>query len=139
MGAETVVAVDLNATLLGRRRRPGPAEVPDGSAPAERGIRATLQVLASDLRARLSRDSGPIGEEPPGIVDVVLRSIAIMQARITRSRIAGDPPDLLVTPRLPDFALLDFDRAAEAIDEGRQAVGRALAAAARDEVRPAPL
>ena len=50
-----------------------------------------------------------------------------MQVRITRSRMAGDPPDLLVTPQLADHALLDFDRAAEAIDEGRRAVAQALA------------
>ncbi len=52
-----------------------------------------------------------------------------MAVRITRSRMAGDPPELLITPRLEDFGLLDFDRAKEAIEEGERAVSRALAAA----------
>jgi NTE family protein len=43
---------------------------------------------------------------------------------------AGDPPDLLVAPRLARFGLLDFDRAVEAIDEGQRALAQALAAGA---------
>jgi NTE family protein len=41
---------------------------------------------------------------------------------------AGDPPELLITPRLQNFGLLDFDRADEAILAGRRAVAHALAA-----------
>jgi NTE family protein len=44
---------------------------------------------------------------------------------------AGDPPDLLITPRMADFGLLDLDRGAEAIEEGRRATEWALAAASR--------
>jgi NTE family protein len=51
-----------------------------------------------------------------------------MQDRITRSRMAGDPPDVVLTPRLAHIRLLEFDRAEEAIDEGRAAVRRATAA-----------
>jgi NTE family protein len=50
-----------------------------------------------------------------------------MQVRLVHSRMANDPPDLLVTPSLQDFALLDFDRAGEAIAEGGRALERALA------------
>ena len=49
-----------------------------------------------------------------------------MQVRIGRSRMAGDPPELLITPRMSDFGILDFDRAEEAIEEGRRAVAQAL-------------
>ncbi len=64
----------------------------------------------------------------PSIDDVISNSINIMQTRIGRSRLAEDPPELLITPRLEDFALLDFDRADEAIVAGRRAVAHALAA-----------
>ena len=57
---------------------------------------------------------------------LIANSINIMQVRVTRSRMAGDPPELLVTPRLADFALLDIDRAAEAIEEGRRALKQSL-------------
>ena len=62
----------------------------------------------------------------PSIYEVLAQSLNIMQVLITRSRMAGDPPELLVTPRLADFGLLDFDRAAEAIAEGERAAARAL-------------
>lgn len=96
LGADTVIAVDLNTTLIGRR-------------------------LAREGSESRTRDA------IPSILDVVANSINIMQIRVTRSRMAGDPPDLLITPRLPDFGILDFDRAAEAVEEGRSAVTRALA------------
>ena len=58
------------------------------------------------------------------MMEVMYTSINIMQDQITRSRLVGDPPDALVRPRLSDFNLMDFHRAAEAIDEGYAAVER---------------
>jgi NTE family protein len=90
-------------------------------------------VIAVDLNTTLvgrrlrSAEDGQ--DVPPSILDVVANSINIMQIRVTRSRMAGDPPELLVTPRLPDFGLFDFDRADEALEEGRRAVTQALAVA----------
>jgi NTE family protein len=133
MGADTVIAVDLASTLLRRRFHTDsppdlvpPASVPIRAEPSQsRGVAVALQDLLATLRERMS--SGEAGEPtPPSIYEVVANSINIMQVRITRSRLAGDPADLLVTPRLEDFALLDFDRAAEAIEEGKRAVARAL-------------
>jgi NTE family protein len=49
-----------------------------------------------------------------------------MQVRITRSRMAGEPPDLIIAPRLADVGLLDFHRADEAIREGERAMTAAL-------------
>jgi NTE family protein len=76
-------------------------------------------------------NSGPPGEREaqPSIYEVLAQSLNIMQVRITRTRMAGDPPEILVAPRLGDFGLLDFDRATEASEEGERAVARALAGA----------
>jgi NTE family protein len=63
---------------------------------------------------------------PPSLLDVVASSINIMQVRISRSRMAGEPPDLIVTPRLSHLGLLDFHCAGEAIEEGRRAVEAVL-------------
>ena len=49
-----------------------------------------------------------------------------MQDRITRSRMVGDPPDVLIVPRLARIGMLEFERAAEAIDDGYAAVERQL-------------
>ena len=51
-----------------------------------------------------------------------------MQVRLTRSRMAGDPPDVTIAPRLAHLGLMDFHRAREAIEEGRRAVVVALPA-----------
>ena len=72
------------------------------------------------MTAQASEDE----ESQVGVTDVMYTSINIMQDRITRSRLVGDPPDLLIRPRLSDFRLMDFHRAAEAIDEGYAAVQR---------------
>jgi len=60
------------------------------------------------------------------MINIVASSLNIMQVRITRSRMAGDPPDVLVAPRLARLGLLDFHRAQEAIDEGDRAMEAAL-------------
>jgi NTE family protein len=67
---------------------------------------------------------------------VLASAINLMQVRITRSRLAGDPPDLLVAPRLAHFGVLDYHLAKEAIDEGKRAVERV--APALSEVGPLP-
>ena len=89
-----------------------------------------FQEAAGGLLDQFGFDAAPDSADPvsPSIYDVISNSINIMQTRIGRSRLAGDPPELLITPRLEDFALLDFDRADEAIATGRRAVAHALAA-----------
>ncbi|MEP3264624.1 MAG: hypothetical protein ABJN78_02555, partial [Hyphomicrobiales bacterium] len=54
----------------------------------------------------------------PGISSVMMQSFNIIQDRIARSRLAGDPPDTLVSPQIGDIGLFDFHRASEAIDAG---------------------
>lgn len=138
LGAEAVVAVDLGTTLLGRRLRGGaeapvdPAEPgPGAAAPRRRSVRGVLLELAGELRRRLARDEP--GEEPgaPSLYEVIANALNIMQVRVAHSRLADDPPELLVAPQLASFAPFDFDRAAEAIEEGRRATEDALAAGAQ--------
>jgi NTE family protein len=62
----------------------------------------------------------------PSMLDVLASSINIMQERITRSRLAGEPADVLVAPRLADLGLMEFHRAAIAIEAGRRATKHAL-------------
>lgn len=53
-------------------------------------------------------------------------SIHIMQDRITRARLAGDPPDVVLAPRLAHLGLMDFDHASEAIEAGLDCVRQRL-------------
>ena len=58
------------------------------------------------------------GLDYPSYFEVLANSLNIMQDRITRTRLAGDPPDVLLCPKLGEFSWLDFHRANEAIAEG---------------------
>lgn len=57
-------------------------------------------------------------EPVPNVLEVMAGSIDIMQDRITRSRLAGEPPDVLIAPRLGHIGILEFDRAEEVVEIG---------------------
>jgi NTE family protein len=61
----------------------------------------------------------------PGLLEVMSSAVNIMQERVTRSRLAIDPADLVLRPDLMSFQLMDFHRAREAIDIGRTCVAQA--------------
>lgn len=123
LGADVVIAVDLNSDLLGRHLAPPPAEAPK-PAEASGPLASVLGMLQTGL-GRLR--SGPADAEPmPSIIDVLASSVNIMQVRITRSRLAGEPADVLIQPRLAQVAFMDFHRAAVTIEEGRRATLEAL-------------
>jgi NTE family protein len=58
----------------------------------------------------------------PSIINAMTGSLDILTARVTRSRLAGDPPDILIEPQLRDFSMMEFYRAQELIAEGRASV-----------------
>lgn len=119
MGAEVLIAVDLNAAILGRHLRPAIASETPASD-------------VGDWMDRLHKGFGALvpnrsnARKKPSILDVLAASINIMQVRITRSRMAGEPPDLIIAPRLSHLGLLDFHCAEEAIEEGKKAVERVI-------------
>jgi NTE family protein len=116
MGADKVIAVDLSSDRLGRRLSANAqVEAPD-SAIGE-WIRKLQENLGGLIPAHPSDHY-----KPPSMQDVLFSSIDIMQDRITRSRMAGEPPDFIVSPRLAYLHMLDFHRAKEAIEEGKRAV-----------------
>lgn len=85
--------------------------------------------LASDLLDRSAHQHAAAhghALRQPSMLDVITASIDIMQVRVSRSRMAGDPPEVLVRPRVAQIGILEFHRAAEAIDAGRDAVREAL-------------
>ncbi len=118
MGADLVIAVDLSSDILGRHLRTDTAlEAPAGA------IGDWIRKVRDNVGAVLP---GQLRDEPamPSMLEVLASSINIMQVRIARSRMAGEPADLIVAPRLAHLGLLDFHRAQEAIEEGRCAVER---------------
>jgi NTE family protein len=61
---------------------------------------------------------------PPGIMSVMSSSLDILQARVTRSRLAGDPPDILIEPQLTDVGIMEFHRAQELCTKGEETIAR---------------
>jgi len=119
LGADIVIAVDLNANLV--RRRFDEGEVPATAPAVPQAIPDWLKTAVGPILERVLQPS----PEFPSYFEVLANSLNIMQDRITRMRLAGDPPDVLLRPNLPNFGWMDFHRAAEAIAEGRECVDAA--------------
>ena len=83
---------------------------------------AAVREQAAQLALRLL----PQGSSTPGYFDVLANSINIMQDHITRTRLVGEPPHAMLVPRLRNIGLMEFNRAKEAIAEGRTCVEEAL-------------
>jgi NTE family protein len=66
------------------------------------------------------------GDSAPGISRVLLEAFNVTQDRIARARLAGEPPDVTITPRLGLMGLFDFHKATSAITEGYDATRRQL-------------
>ena len=116
-GAEIVIAVDLSWGKLGPYRnmaRDLPEEAPPGWL--ERLRPGWLAARAVKLHA----------PAVPSIFEVFNTALDIVEQRVARSRLAGEPADVLITPLLPDFGSMEYHRAAEAIAEGRSAVERMM-------------
>jgi len=106
MGADLVIAVDLSWGKLGAYRD-----------------RAKRTLVTRDVPA--GHDESKIADPRiPSVFEVFTTSLDIVEQRVARSRLAGEPADVLITPLLPDFATMDYHRAKEAIAEGRTAVER---------------
>jgi len=131
LGAEIVIAVSLNSDSFGHGGTISafgtPPEILDVVDSAAAVPRKGLRRFFSAERARALKQGTPgTGGPLPAIPTVMVEAFNIMQDRITRARLAGDPPDILISPRISSIALFDFHRAAETIEHGRRATERAI-------------
>ncbi|MCG8544719.1 MAG: patatin-like phospholipase family protein [Alphaproteobacteria bacterium] len=125
MGARMVIAVNLTADTMGgvpvidrRNSDAGCDGAPYNGVERRKNGR---DKLGSAMRHFLAAE-----QEEPSFFGTMASSFNILLDRITRSRLAGDPPDVSIAPRLGHLSLLDFHRADEAIEEGRHAVDRVV-------------
>jgi NTE family protein len=116
LGADIVIAVDLNSELVGRRF--GGSDVVVTSSTREPAVTAQVPKWLMDAAGPILQHVFQAGPSYPSYFEVLANSLNIMQDRITRTRLAGDPPDVLLCPRLGEFSWLAFHRANEAIAEG---------------------
>ncbi|TCT07816.1 patatin-like phospholipase family protein [Aquabacter spiritensis] len=127
LGGRIVIAVNLNAEVFGRG-----TVIQDHGGP----IVSTAEALAKKKEgiARMWRPDrilrggflpGPV-DGPKAISAVMIDAFNVMQDRIARARLAGDPPDVNVAPKLGKIGLFDFHRADEAIAAGAEATERVM-------------
>jgi NTE family protein len=119
MGADIVIAVDVSSGIVGRHARRNRQD-----SRTQAGRHRLLGRLFP-RRGDSTAEEGGTGA-PPSMLEALMGSIDVMQVRIARSRLAGEPPDVLLSPRLAHLGSLDYHRAEIAIAEGREAVTRML-------------
>ncbi len=129
LGADVVIAVNLNGDLLLKHEKRK-----DSTKETNKKIRTndSLWERVSDTwKNELSERKNTLLKQwlskrtdAPGMFEVMYGSLNIMQDRITRSRLAGDPADVILEPRLGHIGLMDYDKAEDAIAEGRASVER---------------
>jgi NTE family protein len=128
LGARLVIAVNLNSDLFGRGTIISShgsddsdiAAAEASAAPKQNGLRRMFSREHSLRRQVLGRRGRP------GIPTVMVEAFNVMQDRITRARLAGDPPDVLISPRLGGIGWFDFHRGSEAITIGAEAAEKAI-------------
>jgi NTE family protein len=127
LGARYVIAVNLNFDILGRGSVISSPEAIFSEADHQLDLAAeTEREGKTGVRALLQRQILGKRDGAPGISTMMVDALNIVQDRIARSRLAGDPPDAMISPRLQDVGLFDFHRAEEAIERGVHAVERQL-------------
>lgn len=121
LGADLVIAVDLSRSVTRAAMRAQRNGKPPAKASAEGA--AVLQRWSGLVDGLVESFRSRRGE--PGLFEAMASSVNIMQERITRTRLAIEPADVVLRPDLAEFQLMDFHRAREAIDAGYAAVERA--------------
>ncbi len=133
LGARYVIAVNLNQDMSGRSSvammadQPGDAMAfaPSADPAAEDGSNRILR-NGRALKKLVQRQLFGPPDSGPGISTVMMEAFNIVQDRIARSRLAGDPPDAIITPRLGNCGLFDFHRADDLITAGSKATERVI-------------
>ncbi|WP_435926704.1 patatin-like phospholipase RssA [Dryocola sp. BD613] len=127
LGADIVIAVDLQHDAHLMQQDLLSMNV-SGSIKEEGGQPATWHAR---LREQLGKMKTRQAFSSPTAMEIMTTSIQVLENRLKRNRMAGDPPDILLQPFCPQISTLDFHRAAEAITAGAQAVEKKM-----DELLP---
>lgn len=120
LGADIVIAVNLNGDIVGKH-----FQKPEALPKKDSSVVNKITDLVRDYTGAVFTPK-KAEDQPPSLFEAIAGSVQITQDRITRSRIAADPPDILLSPRLAHIGLLEFYRAREAISEGKDCVRRIM-------------
>ncbi len=126
MGARMTIAVDLNTDLIGKAGKPGENFQTiagfDVFNTNDVPLEAQKPFKASAITRRLFRRE----EHKPSLFGVMVSGLSILQDRLTRSRLAGEPPDIHIKPPIGHIGLLEFEKASELIAHGEAVTEKAI-------------
>jgi NTE family protein len=127
LGAEIVIAANVSSDVFGHGTtifsHGTPLDEADPAPEAPLPKRGLGRFFSPEWIVKREIFGTP---ERPGISTVMVDAFNIMQDRITRARLAGDPPDLLISPRVGKIGWFDFHRADEIMAHGARAADRAI-------------
>ncbi|MFW2367972.1 MAG: patatin-like phospholipase family protein [Desulforhopalus sp.] len=132
MGAEVVIAVDLNSRIVSRSKQPTSpsvkdrpnnkvAEVPETESSGRYELVKKMADYYENVENKLRNRTNELLHRElatPDIIETVMTSVSIMQERITRINMAVDQPDILIQPRLGELKMMNFDQVEHTIEEG---------------------
>ena len=120
MGSDIIIAVNLDSRLVSRKRHREPVPEPEvEAAPVRSEFLNQLAARYDAVERRIrERFESLTKDRTPGTRQVINSAIQIMQERIARVNFAVTPPDILITPRLGDLKMLDYDQVGHSIEEG---------------------
>lgn len=124
LGADIVIAVNLNGDIVGKSFNE-PVHAANTEENGSEGFGGKITELVREY-TNLPFFNTDDAQQPPSLLDAIAASVNITQDRITRSRMAGEPPDIVFAPKLSDIGLLELYRAKEAIVEGQKCVLRKI-------------
>lgn len=107
------------------------AEDADDNSLFMEGVKSTLNKIRGSHRAperEIVKRAIGTKQRGPGFASVLLASLNIVQDRLARARLASDPPDIVIAPKIGHLTLMEFDRADELIKRGEEAAEEALPA-----------
>ncbi len=125
-GALMTIAVDLHADMIGKATKPGNnyQTVAGFDIFNEQDVPAEKQepFLSDPMSVKLFQRE----QKGPSLFGVMVSALGIMQDRLTRSRLAGDPPDIHIKPQIGHIGMLEFEKAADLIRLGSEAAERMM-------------
>jgi len=124
LGADFIIAVNLSSDFRPQRSASVSKKHEQNQKHTDDFFSKSQNVIRQWFTPATTKQDVPTQADSPGVFSVMSSSLEILQARVTRSRLAGEPPDLLIEPRLDNVGIMEFHRAEELVTSGYETVKR---------------
>lgn len=128
LGAHIVIAISLNGDAFGpigsshEMQFDNDADDDEAVDPFELASQSLNKLRPDRLLLKSMMGPAKKSDGMPKMGAVMMSTLNIIMDRISRSRLAGDPPDVFVAPRIGHIGMLEFTKADELIERGYRAM-----------------